>query len=269
MTWLSIHIYPLEAENVFLTRALRPFLMQYIWPRQGARAFFVRYEDEKGKHIRLRLRAEAEWLDETLRPAFKGWFAERGEWEEVPYIPETERFGGEASLPWAEEYFHVSTRVVLDRLARETYTYGDAIYDALRMHAIAAFAAGLKREKTAWYFGKLCDQWLTTFFQPDEEGNAGGDFQKELKDQFEKTFAPQQDELRAALGGLWKALEAGKFDTKQPEWLRWLRGNELILKEFGDNLEKVLPDLLHLSNNRLGVNNQDEVYLNYILSKAL
>ncbi|MCY7329237.1 MAG: hypothetical protein LH618_11860, partial [Saprospiraceae bacterium] len=32
-TWLSFHCYPLEAQDIFLTRALRPFLTQYIWPR--------------------------------------------------------------------------------------------------------------------------------------------------------------------------------------------------------------------------------------------
>lgn len=265
MTWLSIHFYPLEAENVFLTRAVKPFLEQYIWPRVGARAFFVRYEDDKGKHIRLRLRGEAAWVSETLRPALEGWFAERGERAESAYVPETERFGGEQGLAWAEEYFHVSTRVALDRLGREAHTYGDAMFDALRMHAIAVFATGFQRDKAAWYFGQLCDQWLPVFFKSDEIG----DFQNALKADFEEKFDAQKEDLRAAMDGLWKALETGKFDKKQPEWVRWLRGNQLILKEFGADLDKALPSLLHLTNNRLGVNNQDEVYLNYILSRAL
>jgi len=269
MTWFSIHFYPLEAEDVFLTRAVKPFLEQYIWPTKGARAFFIRYDDEKGRHIRLRLRGDAAWIDETLRPALKGWFAERGEWEEVAYLPEKERFGGEEPLAWAEEYFHISTRVVLELLAKDAHTYGDAMFDALRMHAITAFATGFSREKAAWYFDQLCNQWLSLFFQPTDAGAAEIALQSNLKSQFEKNFEPQNGELRASLGELWKALEAEKFDTKQPEWVRWLRGNQLILKEFGGNLDKALPSLLHLTNNRLGVNNQDEVYLNYILSKVL
>lgn len=269
MTWLSFHFYPLETPDVFLTRAVKSFLEQYIWPTKGARAFFVRYDDERGQHVRLRLRGEEEWAEETLRPAFEGWFAGRGEWQEVPYLPETERFGGEDALAWAEEYFHVSTRVVLERLAREQFSYGDAMFDALRMHAIAVFAAGFKRDKAAWYFGQLCDQWLALFFQPAEGATAEAGFQTGLKQQFEKSFEPQKEDLRMSLGELWKALEKEKFDKKQPEWVRWLRGNQLILKEFGEHLDKALPSLLHLTNNRLGVNNQDEVYLNYILSKAI
>lgn len=270
MTWLSIHFYPLESENIFLARAVKPFLEQYTWPLPGARAFFVRYEDDGGRHIRLRLRGELDWLSETLRPAFEGWFAERGKWREEPYLPETERFGGDEATAWAEEYFHVSTRVVLERLAREQSTYGDALFDALRMHTVTAFAAGLSREKSAWYFGRLCDQWLALFFQPEEGSRVGeSDFPVALKQQFEKNFEGQKEDLCLALGELWKALETEKFDKKQPEWVRWLRGNQLILKEFGENLDKLLPSLLHLTNNRLGVNNQDEVYLNFILSKVL
>lgn len=269
MTWLSIHFYPLETENVFLTRAVKPFLEQYIWSRQGTRAFFIRYEDEKGRHIRLRLRGEAEWVEETLRPALAGWFEGRGEWKEVAYEPETARFGGERGLALAEEYFHVSTRVVLERLSRDRFTYGDAMFDALRMHTITAFATGFDRKKASWYYGQLCDQWLSSFFRDDEREQPVPGLQDEVKAGFKQVFSPQKEDLQQALNELWKALEAGKFDKKQPEWVRWLRGNQLILNEFGENLDKVLPSLLHLTNNRLGINNQDEVYLNYILSKAL
>ena len=269
MTWLSIHFYPLETENVFLTRAVKPFLEQYIWPQKGTRAFFIRYDDEKGRHIRLRLRGEAAWMEETLRPALKGWFEGRGEWAEVAYTPETARFGGETGMALAEEYFHVSTRVVLGRLSREAFTYGDAMFDALRMHTITAFAAGIERNKAAWYFGQLCDQWMTTFFGDNEGNTTAPEMQAALKADFEKSAERQTGELRLVLDELWKSLAAEKFDKKQPEWARWFHGNQLILSEFGTNTDKVLPSLLHLTNNRLGVNNQDEVYLNYILSKAL
>ena len=269
MTWLSIHFYPLEAPEVFLTRALRPFLEQFVWPVKGARAFFVRYDDDKGPHIRLRIRGEETWLEETLRPVLEGWFEGRGDRIEVPYVPEKERFGGDAGLALAEEHFHVSTRVALDRIKRERFTYGDAMFDALRMHTMTAFAAGLTREKAGWYFAELCDQWLSVFFKPEDGNPADEAYQDVLKAQFARAYEPQQADLNATLSALWKALESEKFDKEQPEWLRWLRGNQLILNDFGENLDKALPSLIHLSNNRLGVTNQDEVYLNYILSKAL
>ncbi len=267
MHWFTIHFYSLENQDVFLVRGLRPFLQQHIWSTRGTRAFFIRYQDERGPHIRIRMRGEELWMEETLRPAFTPWQEGRGEWEEVTYLPETERFGGEEALGLAEEHFHLSSRVALDRLAREKQTYGDSMFDALRMHTIAAYAAGMSQEQAAHYFGQLYEQWLPLYFAP--EGTPAPDFFEAIKTSFEKNFAPQKEDLRATLLELWKALDKEKFDKKQPEWARWALGNQRILKALGDNLERALPSLIHLSNNRLGLNNQDEVYLNFILSKTL
>lgn len=264
MLWLSFHFFPVEAQDVFLTRALKPFLEQYIWPQKDARAFFVRYQDEKGPHIRIRLRGEADWLETMIKPAFEGWFADRGEWSVEVYEPEAERFGGESALAWAEEHFHVSTRVVLDRIARPQFTYGDAMFDALRLHVIAVYSAGFTKERSRWYFGQLYEQWLPLFFAADDAALA-----QDITDAFEKTFAPQKEQLQATLDAFWKSLLAEKLDAKQPEWTRWLRGNQMILNGLEENLAKALPSLIHLTNNRLGINNQDEVYLNFILSKTL
>jgi thiopeptide-type bacteriocin biosynthesis protein len=267
MSWLSFHFYPLENQDVFLTRSLRPFLQQYIWSKRGARAFFIRYQDERGPHIRIRMRGEASWIEETLRPAFTGWQEGRGEWIEVPYLPETERFGGAEALELAEEYFHLSSRVTLERMAREMYTYGDGMFDALRMHTITAHAAGMNQGEAAAYFGQLTEQWLPLFFAT--EAGPYPEFLFEIRAGFENNFAPQAADLKTTLNELWKALEKEKFDKKQPEWSRWALGNQMILQAIDEKLERARPSLLHLTNNRMGLNNQDEVYLNYILSKAL
>ena len=267
--WLSYHIQPLETPDVFLARGLKPFLEQYVWSTPGARAFFVRQEVEDGPEIRLRLHGQPDWTDNTLRPAVQEWFASRGEITEAEYHPEPERFGGEDALKLAEEHFHLSTRVVLERLARP-YTHGDALFDALRLDVITAFSAQMIRMQAARYFGRLCDQWLPMFFRPEgEEVPADHHFSHVVKESFSQSLDMQLDDIKAALEGLWNALADKKFDQEQPEWHRWLRGNDLIFKAFGDDLEKALPSLIHLTHNRLGVNNQDEVYLLYVLSETL
>lgn len=262
--WISFQLRPYEAADVFLARAVRPFLERHIWMEKGARAFFVRAEDEQSPIIRLRLYGDAD----ALRVALSEAMDQRAEVEENTYQPETERFGGPAGLRLAEEHFHLSSRAVLDRLNRP-YTYGDALYDGLRLHTIAAFAAGFEREKAAWYFGQLCDQWLPVFFRPVEGETFDDAFVADIKAGFEKSFLAQEVKLRSAVDALWRVLTRDKFDNDQPEWLRWTRGNQLIFKEMGENLETALPSLLHLTNNRLGIANPDEVYLNYILSSAL
>ena len=266
MHWLSIHLYPLENQEVFLVRGLRPFLQQYVWSRKGARAFFICYQDEQGPHLRLRIGDEASRIEEVLRPAFDKWQEGRGEWKEVPYVPEPERFGGSESLPLVEEHFHLSTRVSLDRLARENFTYGDGMFDALRMLAIMAHAAKLSQAEAARYFGNLYAQWAPLFLFPGKTPEK--EELEAINTRFETAYAAQESDLRATLTELWKALNAEKFDKKQPEWARWALGNQMILPALGENLERALPSLMHLTNNRMGILNPDEVYLCYILSKA-
>lgn len=267
MPWHSIHFYPLDNQDVFLVRSLRPFFQQHIWSTRGARAFFIRYQDEQGPHIRIRMRGEESWMENTLKPAFQDWQEGKGNWSVVPYTPETERFGGEAAMAIAEDYFHISSRVCLDRLAREQHTYGDSMFDALRMHTMAVHAAGMSPYQSANYFSKLTEQWLPLFFGQNSPEDAA--FLDEIIAGFEKNFEAQKSELRTTLMALWKALDQDKFDKNQPEWSRWFSSNQLILKSLGDQLDRALPSLIHLTNNRLGINNQDEVYLNFILSKAL
>lgn len=253
---------------MFLVRALKPFLENNVWPIKGARAFFIRYTDEKGSHIRLRLRGEQAWVENSLQPAFEQWFESRGTCEKADYTAEPARFGGEEPLTWAEEHFHISTRVALECISKPAYTYGDAMFDSLKMLATAAFAAGLDANQTASYFEQLCDQWLRVFFHPPENEDPNL-FYEAIKADFALAFKSQKENLGSALYDHWKMHKTGKFDKKQPEWLRWFRGNELIINGLGDHLEVALPNLLHFHNNRMGINNQDEVYLNYLLAKSI
>ena len=264
--WLSYHFQPLETQDVFLTRAFRPFLERYIWPEKQRRAFFIRYEDEHGPHLRLRLREAPNATADTLKPAFEAWMQDRGEWREVPYEPEAERFGGAEVMDQIEEHFQLSTRVALDRLNR-SYTYGDAMFDTLRTHSIMAFATGITREKAGIYFGRLCQHWLPMFFQA--ESGSASDLEQSVLEDFAKVLAPQQAALQETLTDLWEAMQKGQLEQAEPEWRRWLLGNQMILPALGVQLERALPSLLHLHANRLGINNQDEVYLHFILSKTL
>jgi thiopeptide-type bacteriocin biosynthesis protein len=193
---------------------------------------------------------------------------DRGRLTEATYQPETERFGGYAGMHLAEEYFHITSRVALDRLAQPVYTYGDSLYDGMRLHAMSAYAAQMDASKAAWYFGRLCEQWAGLFYEPVDKADTTH-MLEDLKAGFKQKLAPQLDDLRYAMQELWSTIGKDYFDHSQPEWLRWMRGNQLIMREFGDNLDKVLPSLLHLTNNRMGINNQDEVYLCYILQQTL
>ncbi len=267
-SWLSYHISPLEALDVFLIRALRPFLERYVWAERGARAFFIRYNDEQRPHIRLHLHGTPTWM-EAMPEAVGAWFSERGAIEQRTYLPNRDIFREPEALYWSEEHFHLSSRVALERL-RPPYTYGDALFDALRLHVITAYAVGWSREEASHYFERLCEQWALLFIRPIEADNGTPQrWLEELRVLFEESFRPQQEDIRLSVVELWEALRKGRFDGEQPEWVRWLRGNELILSRLGSALAPILPTLIHQMNNRIGINQADEPYLAYVLYKAL
>ena len=275
-SWYSIHLTPKNEHNSFLVDTYLPFCEQFIWSMRGVRTFFIRYEDQNGPHLRLRFKGDTEWLEKTLQPAIQQQFKKKGTWTVVPYQGEIERFGGAENLAWAEEHFHISTRVVLARLSRPNHGYGDALFDGLKMLVMAGFAAQLSKADMAQYYDQLCNQWIKAFFLPSE-GISEGELLAAVRVDFNATMEPQfsflQDALSQVLIDL-EGMESGtnpenNYDNKQPEWLRWLKGNQLILKEVGTQKEILLPHLLHLNNNRLGIINQDEAYMLYVLASIL
>lgn len=275
-SWYSIHLTPKNDHNTFLVNSYLPFCEQLIWTTRGVRTFFIRYEDQSGPHLRLRFRGDTEWLEKTLAPAIQQQFKKKATWTVVPYLGETDRFGGAQNLAWAEEHFHISTRVVLARLSRPNHGYGDALFDGLKLLVMGGFAAQLSKADMARYYDQLCDQWIKAFFIPSESMSEG-DLSAAVREDFKATLAPQFSFLQDALSQVLIDLEAteastnpeNSYDNRQPEWLRWLKGNQLIFKELGGQKELVLPHLLHLNNNRLGIINQDEAYMLYVLGSVL
>ncbi len=262
--WLSYHLYPLENTEVFLYRGIRPFMERQVWPYSGVRGFYVRSTDGRGEHVQLHLHGSAAWM-ETIKDAVEEWFEERAAVAEGNHASSRDLFPTPEVSYWAEEHFHLSSRVALERM-QPIRTYGDVLFDALRLHIVSAYAAGWSREKTAEYYGQLCYRWAQWFAGPMRDPEVPSESWIET---FEAHFRAQQEEIRFAAVELWEALRRGHFDPQQPEWLRWYRGCSLIFSQLGEYLTALLPDLIHLTNNRLGIQGPDEVYLTYALSKAL
>ncbi|MBW5484274.1 thiopeptide-type bacteriocin biosynthesis protein, partial [Streptomyces bambusae] len=122
--WHSLHVYlhsGTEETDRFLTEDVAPLLDGAVARGEAADWFFIRY-GEGGPHVRVRVRdpapATAAALPGALaraaaaRPALPGsgpWPSEHAEVRDVPYLPETERYGGPLALPVAEEVFAAST----------------------------------------------------------------------------------------------------------------------------------------------------------------
>ncbi|MBO1416021.1 thiopeptide-type bacteriocin biosynthesis protein [Streptomyces sp. FH025] len=262
--WHSLHLalpLPARGTDAFVTADLAPLMDELA----GADWFFIRY-GEGGPHLRVRFRGAAEHPDalagELTRLAsrhtpFDGpWTARHGEVTTVPYEPETERYGGPALLPIAEELFTRSTRTAVHALRTLDAAPGARLPLALDLAHTTAHALGLDELAAARWLRSHSASWRwVTEFRP-LPGVA-------VHSKVNAVFAQQRQALARRAGALREALGAG---TATP----WLADWSAAVADAAARMRAAAPDgsegrlgwvwasQLHMLFNRLGVGPDEE-----------
>ncbi|MET0133268.1 MAG: thiopeptide-type bacteriocin biosynthesis protein [Kibdelosporangium sp.] len=173
MSWTSLHCrlsWRPEHIDEFIAGKLAP-LLDSDW-------FFVRYW-ESGPHLRIRYRGELDIVDKirdlvdeadhpvvAIDPAayYGGIGAPNSKWlphgdvREVPYAPETERYGGPDALPLAEDLFCRSTEVALAVL-RSAGTPSAKLTAGMELAMATTIALDLDRPAAAAWLRLMAASW--------------------------------------------------------------------------------------------------------------
>ncbi|RGD56892.1 SagB/ThcOx family dehydrogenase [Kitasatospora xanthocidica] len=270
--WHSLHLaLPLTAPeaDAFLTEDLAPLMAGLA----GTDWFFIRY-GEGGPHLRIRLRGPgpapahlARLAAELTRRAARrtppdGPFAGGlGEVTEVPYQPETERYGGAALLPIAEEVFTHSTRTALAALDALRAAPGDRLPLALDLAHTTAHALGLDELAASRWLRRHAASWRwVTEFQP-LPGAA-------VHVRVNTVFARQRTALAHRARALRTALDAGTAAPWLADWaarvaeaaarMRAAVPIDAVPADAEERLSWVWASQLHMLFNRLGVGPDEE-----------
>ncbi len=255
--WFSVNLFYNEPWEIFLTRAVLPYLDTVIGTGIGEQYFFVRYW-ERGPHIRLRLKAEQAVIEHILRPnlqehfdnyfeakpstriepAYPPHFTEAQKW--IPndtmtfsaYEAETLRYGGVEGMEIAENQFHVSSEVVLQSIKGKgnKWTYDDALGLAIKLHLSFAQAIGLDLGETEHFFNFIFSNWLPKAFKSYHKDLGDKAFQKESETTiaaFHKAFSLQADQLVTYHGALWEAIKQ-RDQLEDQSLIRWIKANEMM-----------------------------------------
>jgi hypothetical protein len=289
-----------EAVNPFVTAALAEGLAeQFFFIRYGERGPHIRLR-LKGERStieqRLKPRLESYFLDyfaanPTQRvdppelndlPPEQQWFP-NDSIQFIDYEPEVKRYGGPTGILIAEKQFEASSRAVLSILAaNETWNYQRALGAASQLHLGFVFALGMALEEAKQFF---------TYIYALEPSRLPAGFRRrrgELTRSFEEKFNQQKAILLPFYQQLWQALVDGiTFEQAWlNEWvktmidigLEWkqslaqglLNPSGLVIRygegavEFTKNnhiLWSIIASNFHMTNNRLGIVNEDEAYL--------
>ncbi|GAB7183853.1 hypothetical protein ATKI12_3684 [Kitasatospora sp. Ki12] len=270
--WRSLHLalpLPAHEADAFLTADLAPLLDELAdtdW-------FFIRY-GEGGPHLRIRLRTpgpppaeraadlttglatDLTRLAARRTPLDGPWTPTHGEVTEVPYQPETERYGGPALLPIAEEVFTHSTRTAVQALRALEAAPGSRLPLALDLAHTTASALGLdelaasrwlRRHAASW-------RWVTEF-----RALPGAAVHTRVN----TVFARQRQALAGRARALRAALDAGTAAPWLGEWAARVADADARMRavappEAADRLLWVWASQLHMLFNRLGVGPDEE-----------
>ncbi|MER7755339.1 thiopeptide-type bacteriocin biosynthesis protein [Kitasatospora sp. NPDC097643] len=273
--WHSLHLaLPLTGQDAdtFVTDELAPLFDD---STDDPDWFFIRY-GEGGPHLRIRFhgphaddRAPALAAELTRRaarhtPLDGPWAPRHGEVTAVPYQPETERYGGPALLPIAEEVFVHSTRTAVQALraapdrAHRLPLALDFAHTTVHALGLDEFAGArwLRRHAASW-------RWVTEF-----EPLPGAAVHAKVN----TVFAQQRNGLARRARALREALDAGTAAPWLTDWARQVTAAAARMRAAApdtapdtapataeaERLAWVWASQLHMLFNRLGVSPDEE-----------
>ncbi|MFJ9608380.1 thiopeptide-type bacteriocin biosynthesis protein [Kitasatospora sp. NPDC101176] len=267
--WQSLHLaLPLPAPDTdaFVTEDLAPLLDGLTTAHPGTDWFFIRY-NEGGPHLRIRLRGPgAPGQADGLAAALTGLATRRtppdgtraarhGEVTAVPYAPETERYGGPALLPIAEEVFVHSSRTAVRALTAAPAA-ATRLPVALDLAHTTAHALGLDELAAARWLRRHAASWRwVTEFRP-LPGAA-------VHTRVNTVFARQRQALARRARALREALDAGTAAPWLTDWAGEVTAAAARMRaaappEAAERLSWVWASQLHMLFNRLGVGPDEE-----------
>ncbi len=239
--WLSLYIYHESTSDSLLAEVLYPFLQAMQVAGFVRQFFFIRYFDQSGPHIRLRLEGDYETILQLVQPqleltlhsllgdhfikateaseAFEGAPVPEGKRIEtlqyIHYIPETDRFAGKTGLRIAEDHFAASSKVVLETLFAfyPDWDYDQAMGTAIRLHLALLHGTGWDREKIATFFHLVCLQWLPRAFPSHFSHMTEEQLQlqeTETLAYFENSWQNQATALKAYIQTILSLLDSGQ-----------------------------------------------------------
>lgn len=294
LTWISFHIYYEEPWDHFLGSTVNCFLKENE-PKIN-KFFFIRYW-ENGPHVRLRLGVNnpeiiQDLTDDTL--AYFNRFFEQNPSKRVKnedswvgnntiqleqYEPEVSRYGGERSMLVSQDQFQLSSKLILQLLRdkSESWNYQTALGFAVEMNLIFALATEMNM-KHIYEFHKLnMVNWIQHSILKTKEYNPIRI--NEVVSSFSKVFNDSKDDVfkfcseiineRKISNEYLSEWEVGM--SKIHKRFKKLEANKLMsidpsLHNYSRDLKwNIYQSLIHMNCNRLGIPNQDEAYLSYVM----
>ncbi len=212
----------------------------------------------------------------------------------VPYEAETDRYGGEQAMAICEQQFQNSSEAVFQALIENpSWNYSQALGIAIQMHIAFAVKTGMTNYEAYQFFARQFQNWFPSAIHskvgasPEELDK----YKSEVLTAFSESFEKQRDVLEPFAETINQGLRDNITDFSSAWFRDWCENIELMheallnLKKKGrlfvpESFQKALfiersmphewyvyDSLCHMTNNRLGILNQDEGFIGFILAR--
>jgi thiopeptide-type bacteriocin biosynthesis protein len=266
--WVAYHIFSHSrpGDEVLLGIVL-PVVRELWGRRRFDRFFFIRYE-EGGPHIRLRFLCSSEdreEIDATLKRYVIEFFAQADRVDsadrviESPFEPETQRYGGAELLGQSLDFFCLTSAFVLQQIELNRGIPRSRLL-ALSMRALVRQALGFAAAEDD--FSRLMAYPVNGKWRDHSPLEERADLEFEAR---------QEDYIRLLAEEI-----AFSLDSQARSRLAdtMLKDGALLLKQGIRNASspvrwRILRSQLHMTWNRMSLQNLEEIYLGRILWRAV
>ena len=212
------------------------------------------------------------------------------------YKPEYGRYGGPEGVDIVASLFHLSSLFCYDMIEANTekWSPGMAVICSLASQVMLVRAAGMERTDAAVFLEAQSRYWLPLA----AIGPSNQDDLDAIWNVFDSTYNDQENEVQRIADGFWAeyAEDDTQNDEEEPPQGRLFFYVRQVMSDYiqsfldgkveprdaaykNPNFEHYSPalrelhnligDLIHLNFNRLGIPNEQEAYLTFLMGRAL
>jgi hypothetical protein len=228
-TWLTVCLHYNEPWEVFLAKAVKPYVDVVMQTGVAENWFFLRCW-ERGPHIRLYFKGNPFVLENMLKPNLKEhfltYFESRPSFLIEPvyppgypaaarwlpnnsvHFPDTEKTDLPAELidwKWCEKQFEASSNLVLKHLKDQSarWTQNEMMSVAIKLNLSQLYAMGLTQQETARFLQALFEIWRKKSLDTEATAN-NQKANASVLTSFQKIFDLQKKDIVPYQTALWE-----------------------------------------------------------------
>ncbi|MGY0037704.1 thiopeptide-type bacteriocin biosynthesis protein [Pedobacter sp. NJ-S-72] len=287
---------------LFLFKKIRIFKKKYNFSKY----FFIRYNDEYGDHVRLRMFVEGKKIERIIKPNIENEYIDflkrflgvkysnfNNIIRYTDYEPEVERYGGDKCISIAEDYFYLSSQTQAD-LAKiyDFKNYSSKILLILQLQLLALYSWSNDKEILKGILLNIINDWIFATLKKvgsftNLRSLCNSEDGKYCIELFSKSYNRDSDSIIAALRMVSDDIQYNRLKINNV-YNKWFVNNKIILEKlcmleinqkklFKEKMDSpkeflnlsIFKSLIHMNNNRIGIDNSEESYIAYILFRFI